>query len=224
MAQSRMRASIADADSKATIHLSDGMISNCSEDPTNTERKPMQDELAGFKGCNSDQSQTGAQPLEMSELVARFDWAATPLGPASAWPDSLKAVVRIVLTSGFPMWMAWGPELTVLYNDAYAQTTLGKKHPWALGRSIREVWAEIWKEIGPRIYRVLETGEASWDETLPLILERNDYPEESYHTFSYSPLVGPDGKNAGMLCVVIEDTARVLGERQLASLGRLAAA
>ena len=122
------------------------------------------------------------------------------------------------------MWMAWGPELTVLYNDGYARTTLGKKHPWALGRPIREVWAEIWKEIGPRIYRVLETGEASWDETLPLILERNDYPEESYHTFSYSPLVGPDGKNAGMLCVVIEDTARVLGERQLASLGRLAAA
>ncbi len=86
------------------------------------------------------------------------------------------------------------------------------------------VWPEIWKDIGPRIERVLETGEASWDETLPLILERGGYPEETYHTFSYSPLVGPDGGNAGMLCVVMEDTGRVLGERQLASLGALAAA
>ena len=98
--------------------------------------------------------------------MAKFDWAATPLGPAAAWPDSLKAAVRIVLTSGFPMWMAWGPELTILYNDAYARTTLGRKHPWALGRSAPEVWSEIWKEIGPLIRRVMETGEACWEEAL----------------------------------------------------------
>ena len=160
----------------------------------------------------------------MSELVARFDWAATPLGPASAWPDSLKAVVRIVLTSGFPMWMAWGPELTVLYNDAYAQTTLGKKHPWALGRSAPEVWSEIWKDIGPLIRRVMETGEACWEEALQLILERSGYPEETFHTFSYSPLAGPGGQIAGMLCVVIEDTVRVIGDRQLSALTALATA
>jgi His Kinase A (phospho-acceptor) domain len=122
------------------------------------------------------------------------------------------------------MWMLWGPELTMLYNDAYARTTLGRKHPWALGKPANVVWPEIWKDIGPRIERVLETGEASWDETLFLILERGGYPEETYHTFSYSPLVGPDGGNAGMLCVVMEDTGRVLGERQLTSLGTLARA
>jgi hypothetical protein len=95
------------------------------------------------------------RPQEMSKLVAEFDWAATPLGPAENWPDSLKAAVRILLTSGFPMWMAWGTDLTVLYNDGYRRTTLGKKHPWALGRSAREVWSEIWDDIGPRIERVL---------------------------------------------------------------------
>src|SRR3954467_15665903 len=164
------------------------------------------------------------QPGNMSELISCYDWSMTPLGHVAAWPDSLKAAVRILVTSRFPMWMAWGPELTVLYNDAYARTTLGKKHPWALGKPAKVVWSEIWKDIGPRIERVLETGEASWDETLFLILERGGYPEETYHTFSYSPLVGPDGANAGMLCVVMEDTARVLGERQLGSLGALAAA
>ena len=163
-------------------------------------------------------------PLEMSRLVESFDWASTPLGPAATWPDSLRAVVRILLTSRFPMWMAWGPELTVIYNDAYRRTTLGKKHPWALGRPAPEVWHEIWKDIGPRIHRVMETGEASWEETLMLILERSGYPEETYHTFSYSPLSMPDGRIAGMLCVVMEDTDRVIGERQLAALGTLAEA
>jgi signal transduction histidine kinase len=163
------------------------------------------------------------QPPKMSELVRAFDWGSTPLGDAATWPPGLKTTVRILLTSQFPMWMAWGPELTVLYNDAYARTTLGRKHPWALGKPANIVWPEVWKDVAPRIERVLQTGEASWDETLPLILERSGYPEETYHTFSYSPLAGPDGGNAGMLCVVMEDSGRVLGERQLASLGTLAA-
>ncbi len=161
---------------------------------------------------------------ETHRLVDAFDWATTPLGPAATWPDSLKAVVRILLTSRFPMWMAWGPDLTFLYNDAYRRTTLGKKHPWALGRPAAQVWHEIWKDIGPLIHQVMETGEATWEETLLLILERSGYPEETYHTFSYSPLSGPDGRVVGMLCVVMEDTVRVIGERQLASLSTLAGA
>ncbi|MGO9940383.1 MAG: ATP-binding protein [Terracidiphilus sp.] len=159
----------------------------------------------------------------MAELVRTFDWGTTPLGPMEDWPDGLKNTVRILLTSRFSMWMAWGPELTFLYNDSYARTTLGKKHPSALGKPASEVWSEIWKDIGPRIRRVMDTGEASWDETLMLFLERSGFTEETYHTFSYSPLDGPDGNIAGMLCVVIEDTVRVIGERQLAALSALSA-
>src|SRR6202044_2549235 len=114
--------------------------------------------------------------------------------------------------------------LTFFYNDAYARMTLGKKHPWALGRPSREVWAEIWDDIGPRIQKVLDSGEATWDEALLLFLERSGYPEETYHTFSYSPLSDSDGQIVGMLCVVMEDTVRVIGERQLASLSILAEA
>jgi hypothetical protein len=182
----------------------------------------MQDNTASLVSLGDGCEEPPQTPV-MSTLVSAFDWSSTPLGPAAAWPDSLKAVVRILLTSGFPMWMAWGPELTFLYNDAYARTTLGKKHPWALGRPAYEVWHEIWKDIGPLIDRVMETGEACWEEVLQLILERDGYPEETYHTFSYSPLAGPDGNVAGMLCVVIEDTVRVIGERQLTALSTLAA-
>lgn len=186
----------------------------------------MQERAAERTRPESAKLQATLQPLreqpQMTELVRNFDWASTPLGPMESWPVNLQTTVRILLTSRFSMWMAWGPELTVLYNDAYANYTLGKKHPWALGKPAREVWNEIWDDIGPRIYRVMESGEASWDEALMLILERSGYPEETYHTFSYSPLDGPDGSIAGMLCVVIENTTRMIGQRQLSALSTLA--
>ncbi|MEU8139826.1 SpoIIE family protein phosphatase [Streptodolium elevatio] len=116
------------------------------------------------------------------------------------------------------MWMAWGPDLTFFCNDAYRRDTLGRKYPWALGRPARQVWAEIWDDIGPRIDSVLTTAQATWDQGLLLFLERSGYPEESYHTFSYSPLRDDAGQVVGMLCVVSEDTERVVGERRMATL------
>ena len=159
----------------------------------------------------------------LGHLVREFDWASTPLGPIDGWPQSLKIAVRILLTSRFAMWMSWGPELTFLYNDAYAKMTLGKKHPWALGKPSWEVWKEIWDDIGPRIEKVIKTAEATWDEGLLLFLERSGYREETYHTFSYSPLLSEDNKVCGHLCVVTEETDRVIGERRLNTLRSLSA-
>src|SRR5262245_19414132 len=160
---------------------------------------------------------------EMAGLMRAMDWSATSLGPAEAWPRSLRTIVRVLLTSRFAMWMGWGPDISFLYNDAYAAMTLGAKHPWALGRPSSEVWAEIWPEVRPRIERVLQTGEATWDEYLQLFLERSGYPEETYHTFSYSPVTDDEGVVCGLLCVVTEETERVIGERRVALLGRNAA-
>ncbi|MBB3086377.1 SpoIIE family protein phosphatase [Geodermatophilus sabuli] len=161
---------------------------------------------------------------EVGRAMADRDWTQTPLGPPRGWPSELRNVVRIMLTSRFPMWAAWGSELTFFYNDAYRRDTLRAKHPWALGRPASEVWAEIWHDIGPRVRSVLDTGVATWDEDLLLFLERSDYQEETYHTFSYSPLGDDDGRAPGMLCVVTENTERVVGERRVAVLRDLAAA
>src|SRR4051812_29985236 len=155
--------------------------------------------------------------------LAAVDWTSTPLGPPEQWPQSLISVVRMVLASRFSMWMAWGPELTFFCNDAYRRDTLGKKYPWALGRSAREVWSEIWHDIGPRIDSVLVTGEATWDEQLMLFLERSGFTEETYHTFSYSPLADDDGTITGMLCVVSEDTDAVIAGRRMRTLRDLGA-
>ena len=149
---------------------------------------------------------------------AAVAWEATPLGDPAGWPQSLRTAVSILLSSRFPMWMAWGPELTFFCNDAYRRDTLGSKYPWALGRPATEVWAEIWGDIGPRIETVLATGQATWDEALLLFVRRSGYQEESYHTFSYSPLTDDDGATVGMLCVVSEETERVIGERRMATL------
>src|SRR5689334_21399026 len=160
---------------------------------------------------------------EMAQLMRAARWEESSLGDPESWPESLRTAVRIVLTSRFAMWMGWGPKLTFLYNDAYAAMTLGVKHPWALGRPAREVWAEIWDDSGPRIRTVMETGAATWDAALQLFLERSGYREETYHTFSYSPLADESGRTAGMLCVVVEETERVIGERRLDTLRELAA-
>ncbi|MGZ4178899.1 MAG: ATP-binding response regulator, partial [Solirubrobacteraceae bacterium] len=161
---------------------------------------------------------------EVGQDMLEVDWAATPLGPIDEWSNALVTVVRVLLTSRFAMWMAWGPQLTFLCNGAYRRDTLGQKYPWALGRPASEVWAEIWDEVGPRITTVLTTGRATWDEALMLILERSGYPEETYHTFSYSPLADDDGSIAGMLCVVSEDTRRVITQRRMETLQQLGSA
>jgi signal transduction histidine kinase/DNA-binding response OmpR family regulator len=156
-----------------------------------------------------------------ADLLA-VDWRQTPLGPPEEWPGNLATAVNIMLGSRFSMWLAWGPELTFFCNDAYRLDTLGAKYPWALGRPASEVWAEIWDELKPRIDSVMSTGQATWDEDLELFLERNGYKEETYHTFSYSPLLDESGAIAGMLCVVAEETERVVSRRQLEALRALA--
>jgi len=164
-----------------------------------------------------------ASDTEMGERTRAFDWSKTPIGRLDVWPQSLKTLVRTMLDSRYAMWLGWGPEFTFFYNDAYARMTLGPKHPWALGKSACEVWSEIWNDIGPRAESVIRTGKATWDEGLLLFLERQGFPEETYHTFSYSPVPDDRGGVGGMLCVVTEDTERTIGERRLRTLRELAA-
>ena len=124
---------------------------------------------------------------ELGRDMMQVDWERTPLGPPTTWPQSLRSIVHVVLTSRFSMWMAWGPELTFFCNEKYRHDTLGAKYPWALGRPAAAVWEEIWSDIGPRIGMVLDTGVATWDESLLLLLERNGYPEETITPFLIHP-------------------------------------
>jgi PAS domain S-box-containing protein len=148
----------------------------------------------------------------MGECVRTHDWAATPLGPAETWPQSLRTALSIMLNSAFPTYLAWGPELTSFYNDAYIPI-LGDK-PNSLGRPFPEVWSEVWDTIGPITKRAME-GEASYFEDLPLTLMRRGYPEATWFSFSYSPIRDETGGIGGILCTVHETTQRVHVETAL---------
>jgi signal transduction histidine kinase/ActR/RegA family two-component response regulator len=155
-------------------------------------------------------------------LMRAQDWSGSPLGPPDRWPQSLRTVVGLLLQSRFPMFVAWGDELGFLYNDSYAEI-LGSKHPAALGKRFREIWSEIWPDISPLIDAAM-AGQASYREDLPLVMNRKGYDEQTWFTFSYSPVRDESGKVAGMFCACSETTATVLGEHALReSEGRLRA-
>jgi PAS domain S-box-containing protein len=159
---------------------------------------------------------------ELGSMMRAKDWAATPLGPISGWPQALRTAVRIMLTSRQPMFVWWGDRLVNLYNDAY-RSILGGKHPQALGQPADVVWREIWHQIGPRARSAMHGNGGTYDEALLLIMERYGYPEETYYTFSYSPVPNDDGGTGGIFCANTEDSQRIVGERQLALLRELAA-
>jgi hypothetical protein len=159
---------------------------------------------------------------EMGHRMREFDWSATALGPVAGWPRSLKDAVRLILNNRFPMFVWWGPGLINLYNDAYS-VVLGRRHPGALGRPAAEVWHEIWDVVGPQAEAVIAGGRATWNEERLLVMERNGFTEETYFTWSYSPLADDQGRVGGVYCTCTEDTQRVLGQRRLRTLRELAA-
>ena len=149
-------------------------------------------------------------------LMRAHDWSQSPLGPPELWPQSLRTVVGLLLQSQFPMFVAWGDDLGFLYNDSYAEI-LGTKHPRALGRRFHDIWFEIWDDISPLIDAALG-GHSTYREDLPLVMNRKGYDEETWFTFSYSPVRDQSGKVAGMFCAVSETTNKILAERALREL------
>ncbi len=158
----------------------------------------------------------------MGELIQAMDWSKTPLGPIDRWPQSLKTAVSIMLASKQAIWVGWGPELTYLYNDPY-KAIIGGKHPHALGRPTSEVWGEIWDDIGPMLASAMSGSTGTYVEEQLLIMVRNGYPEETYYTFSYTPIPRDDGSPGGIFCANTDDTNWVLGDRQLKLLRKLSA-
>jgi PAS domain S-box-containing protein len=150
----------------------------------------------------------------MAARMRGFEW--TSFGSPPDWPSSLRVACRICLTSRFPVIVWWGPQLRLLYNDAYLPL-LGSRHP-ALGDPGQQVWAEIWHIIGPMLAGVLRTGEATWSADLLLPMDRHGYWEETYWTYSYSPLHDDDGSVRGVFTAATDTTQRVIAERRLAAL------
>jgi hypothetical protein len=144
---------------------------------------------------------------EMARLCREMDWAPTPLGPVEAWPQSLRTASGMVIAQGIAQNLCWGPELLQIYNDAYREV-MGAKHPAGLGRSALWSWAEIRDAIGPLFARVM-AGETVYFEDLHLRIDRRGAPEDTYFTFSYSPVRVESGEVGGVLINCFEVTQQV---------------
>jgi PAS domain S-box-containing protein len=149
----------------------------------------------------------------MGRLIHETTWAGSPLGDPESWPQSLRSVVNLMLGSAFPMFVGWGPELITLYNDAYAEI-MGAKHPHGLGKPFLEIWHEISDDLQPLVRRAMG-GEAFYMENLPLRMRRHGYEEDTWFTFSWSPVLDEMGRIAGMHCACTETTRMVMVERHL---------
>lgn len=148
----------------------------------------------------------------MAELIREREWGATPLGPSRSWPEGLRTLVGVMLSSSQPMFIVWGAERTTLYNDAYSEI-LADKHP-ALGQPFSDIWEEIWEDDLKPIVTRAYAGEALHMEDMPLTMLRKGYPEQTHFSFSYTPVRGPDGKVSGFFCPCLEITDQVLEERR----------
>jgi len=151
---------------------------------------------------------------EVRRLLREHDWTVSPLGPPSGWPPELATAVSMAFSSAFPMFIAWGPDLRFLYNDAYIPV-LGARHPAAFGAPFQHVWTEIWPDLVPITDRAL-SNKSAYFEDQPFMMLRNGYREPTWFTFSYSPLHDGQGRVAGVYCTCIETTNRVQSERRAA--------
>jgi PAS domain S-box-containing protein len=161
---------------------------------------------------------------ELAWLIRNKDWSTTPIGPPEQWSPTLRTVVDFLIVNRFPLLLWWGPEYVSIYNDAY-RPILGTKHPDALGKPFREVWAEIDHVLRPLIDAPFNGGPATWMDDIMLEVKRHGFTEETHFTIAYSPVpddTAPRGIG-GVLATVNETTDKIVGERRIIVLRDLGA-
>jgi len=151
------------------------------------------------------------------------DWSTTGLGPRESWPVALRVLVDTCLESEFPLQLAWGPDLLVVYNEAYIPLLGADKHPWALGRPAWQVWPDLFPRDTSTVQELLRAGGAVTRTDQGLIMDRHGYPEEAYFTYSQSIIRDENGEPAGLFNAITETTEHILYERRLRVLRALGA-
>ncbi|MBU4612563.1 PAS domain-containing protein [Achromobacter sp. GG226] len=150
---------------------------------------------------------------EMGEAIRLFDWRETPVGPREHWTPALRNALTLMLNSPESMYLLWGPELVFFFNDAY-RPILGPRLDGALGQPLPALWADAWPSVQPTIELALR-GESSRFEDLPIPMARYGEPEQTWWSFSFSPLYGDEGRIEGVFCATTETTGRVRARQRL---------
>jgi PAS domain S-box-containing protein len=149
---------------------------------------------------------------EIQSLCRSIDWGSTLLGNVDGWPETLRTAVRICLdATTTPMALWAGPDLTLIYNQAYALVLGPAKHPAALGRPGSEVWPEFWDRLGPQLRRIMAPDESAHnrhDWPAPI---RGDRADPFLTRHSFTPVRDQAGRVAGLLDIVPDAQVRLEG-------------
>ncbi|KAI9824621.1 MAG: hypothetical protein M1832_001711 [Thelocarpon impressellum] len=151
------------------------------------------------------------------QFARAVDWAATSLGPIEQWPACLRGMCNLVMASPHAAAMYWGPDLVVIYNEAYIPLA-GSKHPALMGQSYTEAWAEIWDSVADVFESGRVTGESTMKDDDCIFMDRSGFLEETYFSWSIIPVLGEDGSCAGFMNPVFEKTRRKIAERRMFTL------
>jgi PAS domain S-box-containing protein len=151
---------------------------------------------------------------EMADLVRDYDWSSTPLGPIETWSKELLTIVNLTLASSSPARTMWGPQLILIYNDAYRPIP-GPRHPFALGKSAREVYSESWHVVGPLLEQALATGKTVFHEKLLVPLPTENGVRDAYLNYSFNPIFENEAI-AGLFGSLHDVTGEVVALRKLA--------
>ena len=198
-----------------------GVLMRATFCPPSSSDSPPNDSPPKNEPENGPENGSESEPeSSLENSVER--WPDTPFGPVPSWPASLKTALSICINSHFPMVVWWGKDFRLLYNDAFIPI-LGDRHPQALGQPAQSVFSESWHIIGPQLNSVFETKKANRADNLLIPVLRSGYLEESYYTYSYSPLLTKAGTVKGVFTIINETTKQVIGDRRLMTSTRLAA-
>lgn len=150
---------------------------------------------------------------EAAGVIRSRDWSQTSLGPMAQWPASLKHALNLILNSPESMYVLWGREMIFFHNDAYAPI-LGPRKPHAIGARVQELWADVWDQVAPLVEQALSGQPGRWTD-MPLTMARYGEIEQTWWSFSFSPLIDEHGVTVGILCATNETTRHVLDQRAL---------
>lgn len=154
---------------------------------------------------------------QVGALLREHDWSGSPLGEPDRWPQPLKTLVSMMLGSNQPMFVAWGPERIILYNEGYSQL-LEDRHPAAMGRPFAQVWWDIIDDVGPILDRAY-AGEGTHMDDITFMMIRDGRPQETHFSFSYTPVRDEAGAVSGMFCACAETTKEVFATRRSMAAG-----
>ena len=150
-----------------------------------------------------------------AQLLDTIDWGNTCLGERATWPRSLQTLLGLMMRSHRPQYLVWGPAYRFFYNAPFLPV-MGIKHPGGFGQPMHEVWPEVWDEIAPLVKSCIHEGQSHYFTDRPFVLRRHGYDEETFFSFSYTPVQDDDDRFAGLMCVLSERTHELAAEKRMA--------